>query len=286
MTTQKQKNTAILEMLVCATLWSIAGIFIKLIPWNAFVIAGLRSLFAGLVVLVYMKIRHLRFLLNRRTVVAGVCMALLFFCFVSANKLTTAANAIVLQFTAPLFIMVLSVLFLHQKFRRTDVLAVVFTMAGISLFFFDQLSPGHIAGNLVAIVSGLLMGLMYMNLNCCGGEGERMSAILIGQLVTFLCSVPLLFTTHPVFSALPVLYVVILGVVQLGIPYVLCARATEHCPPLACSLLGALEPLLNPVWVFLFDGEAPGVFALAGGAVVIATVTLWCIFGQRAPEAV
>lgn len=285
MTTQKQKNTAILEMLVCATLWSIAGIFIKLIPWNAFVIAGLRSLFAGLVVLVYMKIRRLRLILNRRTVVAGVCMALLFFCFVGANKLTTAANAIVLQFTAPLFIMVLSVLFLHQKFRRADVLAVVFTMAGISLFFFDQLTPGHVLGNVVAILSGLFMALMYMNLGSCP-ETERMSSILIGQTLTFLCGVPLLFTTHPAFSALPVLYVVILGVVQLGIPYVLCARAAEHCPPLACSLLGALEPLLNPIWVFLFDGEAPGVFALAGGAVVIGTVTLWCIFGQRAPEAV
>ena len=285
MTTQKQKNTAILEMLVCATLWSIAGIFIKLIPWNAFVIAGLRSLFAGLVVLVYMKIRRLRLILNRRTVVAGVCMALLFFCFVGANKLTTAANAIVLQFTAPLFIMVLSVLFVHQKFRRADVLAVVFTMAGISLFFFDQLTPGHVLGNVVAILSGLFMALMYMNLGSCP-ETERMSSILIGQTLTFLCGVPLLFTTHPAFSALPVLYVVILGVVQLGIPYVLCARAAEHCPPLACSLLGALEPLLNPIWVFLFDGEAPGVFALAGGAVVIVTVTLWCIFGQRAPEAV
>lgn len=285
MTTQKQKNTAILEMLVCATLWSIAGIFIKLIPWNAFVIAGVRSLFAGLVVLVYMKIRRLRLILNRRTVVAGVCMALLFFCFVGANKLTTAANAIVLQFTAPLFIMVLSVLFLHQKFRRADVLAVVFTMAGISLFFFDQLTPGHVLGNVVAILSGLFMALMYLNLGSCP-ETERMSSILIGQTLTFLCGVPLLFTTHPAFSALPVLYVVILGVVQLGIPYVLCARAAEHCPPLACSLLGALEPLLNPIWVFLFDGEAPGVFALAGGAVVIVTVTLWCIFGQRAPEAV
>ena len=285
MTTQKQKNTAILEMLVCATLWSIAGIFIKLIPWNAFVIAGVRSLFAGLVVLVYMKIRRLRLILNRRTVVAGLCMALLFFCFVGANKLTTAANAIVLQFTAPLFIMVLSVLFLHQKFRRADVLAVVFTMAGISLFFFDQLTPGHVLGNVVAILSGLFMALMYMNLGSCP-ETERMSSILIGQTLTFLCGVPLLFTTHPAFSALPVLYVVILGVVQLGIPYVLCARAAEHCPPLACSLLGALEPLLNPIWVFLFDGEAPGVFALAGGAVVIVTVTLWCIFGQRAPEAV
>ena len=283
MTTQKQKNTAILEMLACAALWSIAGIFIKLIPWNAFVIAGLRSLIAGLVVLVYIRIKRLRTVFNRRTIGAGVCMTLLFLCFVGANKLTTAANAIVLQFTAPLFIMVLSVLFLHQKFCRADVLAVAFTLAGISLFFFDQLTPGHLIGNLVAIASGLFMALMYMNLGACREE-ERMSSILIGHGLTFLIGLPLIFTTHPEFSALPVLYVVILGVVQLGIPYLLCARAAEHCPPLACSLLSALEPLLNPLWVFLFDGEAPGVFALTGGVVVIATVTLWCIFGQRAPE--
>lgn len=284
MTTRKQKNIAILEMLICAALWSIAGIFIKLIPWNALVIASLRSLFAGLTVLVYIRVRHFHIRINRRTMIAGVCMGALFLCFVGANKLTTAANAIVLQFTAPVFIMVLSVLFLHQKFSRADMIAVVCTLVGISLFFFDQLTPGHIVGNLVAIVSGLLMGLMYMNLGRCGGEEERMSAILIGQTVTFLCGAPLIFTTHPVFAPLPVLYIVILGVVQLGIPYVLCALAAEHCPPLACSLLSALEPLLNPVWVFLFDGEAPGTFALIGAVIVVASVTAWCIAGQKKPE--
>lgn len=284
MTTQKQRNTAILEMLVCAALWSIAGIFIKLIPWNAFVIAGIRSLFAGLTMFVYTRIRHMRFVCNRRTIVAGICVAILFLCFVGANKLTTAANAIVLQFTAPLFIMVLSVLFFHKKFCRADVLAVVFTLAGISLFFFDQLTPGHLVGNLVAIASGLFMALMYMNLGACQEE-ERMSCLLIGHGLTFLMGLPLVFTTHPEFAPLPVLYIVILGVVQLGIPYVLCALAAEHCPPLACSLLSALEPLLNPLWVFLFDGEAPGAFALIGGMIVIVTVTLWCIFGQKRPEA-
>lgn len=280
MPTQKQKNAAILQMLACATLWSIAGIFIKIIPWNAFVIASLRSLFAGAVVLVYVLVRRMHFVWSRKTVVSGVCMTALFLCFLVANKLTTAANAIVLQFTSPLFIMVLSVLFLHQKFHRADVLAVTWTMAGISLFFFDQLTPGSIAGNVIAITAGLFMALMYMNLGACTEE-ERLSSILIGQTLTFLFGLPLVFTTQPAFTPVPVLAIIILGVVQLGIPYLLCARAVEHCPPLACSLLGALEPLLNPLWVFLFDGEAPGLYALIGAAVVIVTVTVWCIHNQR-----
>ena len=99
-----KKNQAIIEMLICATLWSTAGILIKLIPWNAFVITGIRSLIAGLTVLVYIRIKKYRIIINRRTLVPAAIMACVYFCFVGANKLTTSANAIVLQFTAPLFI--------------------------------------------------------------------------------------------------------------------------------------------------------------------------------------
>ena len=282
--TQKQKNTAIFHMLLCATLWSIAGIFIKAIPWSPFVIAGLRSFFAGIVVLVYIRVKRMRVVVNRQTVTAAVFMAALFLCFVTATKLTTAANATVLQYTAPLFVMVISVLFLHQKLRRVDVAAALCTMIGVSLCFAAQLSGGHLLGNIIAVISGVFMAMMYLNLGRFGPE-EKMSYILIGQLFTFLCSLPFFFTTRPVFAPLPALYVVILGVVQLGVPYLLCAWASEHCPPIALSLLSALEPLLNPVWVFLFNGETPGTLALVGGAVVIAAVTAWCILGRdRTPS--
>ena len=273
------RNRAILEMLLCAALWSIAGIFIKLIPWNSIVIAGLRSLIAGLVMFVYMRARGIGFTADRRSLAGGAALCLTLTCFVAANKLTTAANSIVLQFTAPMFIVVFSALFLKKRFSRADVLAVVLTMAGISLFFFDQLTPGHLAGNCVAIFAGMAFACYYMSLEGAS-ESQRMSAILIAHGLTFLVGLPCTFVYPPELSAAPVACILVLGVVQLGIPYVLLGRASGACPPLACSLLGAVEPLLNPVWVFIFDGEAPGLWALIGGVVVVATITVWCVYGD------
>lgn len=274
------KNKAIIQMLACAALWSIAGIFIKLIPWSAFAISSIRSLVAGITLLVFIKINKYKIIFNKHTLVAGLFMGLTYTSFVLANKLTTAANAIVLQFTAPLFIVVISAVLYHQKIRRNDLIAVLCTMVGIAMFFLDKLEGGYLAGNIVAIIAGAFMACMYMTTGNAESE-ERFSAILIGQIIAFLIGFPAVITTHPVFSAGPVACILILGILQLGIPYILYAKASEYCPPLACSLLGAVEPLLNPLWVFLFDGEKPGLWALCGAVIVVASVTLWCAFGNK-----
>lgn len=270
-------------MLACASMWSIAGIFIKLIPWSAFAISSIRSLVAGTTLLVFIKINKYKIIFNKRTLVAGLFTGLTYTSFVLANKLTTAANAIVLQFTAPLFIVVISAVLYHQKIRRSDLIAVLCTLVGIAMFFFDKLEGGYLAGNIVAIVAGVFMACMYMTTGNAESE-ERFSAILIGQIVAFLIGLPVVISTHPVFSAGPVACVLVLGIFQLGIPYILYAKASEYCPPLACSLLGAVEPLLNPLWVFLFDGEKPGLWALCGAIIVVASVTLWCAFGNKTKE--
>ena len=278
------RNRAIFEMLLCAALWSIAGIFIKLIPWNSIAIAGIRSLIAGAVMFVYMRYKRIGFTADRRSMLGGLALCCTLTCFVAANKLTTAANSIVLQFTAPMFIVVFSVLFLKKKFSRSDIFAVVLTMLGISLFFFDQLTPGHLLGNCVAIVAGMAFAGYYMSLEGAS-ESERMSAILMAHGLTFCVSIPFIALEPPELGAAPVICIFILGVVQLGIPYVLLGRASGSCPPLACSLLGAVEPLLNPVWVFIFDGEAPGMWALIGGVVVVVTITVWCVYGDLREKA-
>ena len=278
------RNRAIFEMLLCAALWSIAGIFIKLIPWNSIVIAGIRSLIAGAVMFVYMRYKRIGFTADRRSMLGGLALCCTLTCFVAANKLTTAANSIVLQFTAPMFIVVFSVLFLKKKFSRSDIFAVVLTMLGISLFFFDQLTPGHLLGNCVAIVAGMAFAGYYMSLEGAS-ESERMSAILMAHGLTFCVSIPFIALEPPELGAAPVICIFILGVAQLGIPYVLLGRASGSCPPLACSLLGAVEPLLNPVWVFIFDGEAPGMWALIGGVVIVVTITVWCVYGDLREKA-
>lgn len=278
-----KKNKAIIEMLTCAALWSIAGIFIKMIPWSAFAISSIRSFVAGLTLLVFIKHNNYKIIFNKHTLVSGIFMGLTYTSFVLANKLTTAANAIVLQFTAPLFIVVLSAIFLKQKIRRNDVIAVMCTMVGIAMFFLDKLEGGYMAGNCVAILAGGFMACMYMTMGNAEGE-ERFSAILVGQIFAFLIGLPTVLTTHPVLNSGSVVCIVILGVFQLGIPYILYAKASEFCPPLACCLLGAVEPLLNPIWVFLFDGEKPGFYALIGAVIVVASVTAWCAFGNKNKE--
>ncbi len=276
--TNQSKNRAILQMALCAGLWSIAGIFIKLIPWHAMTIAGLRSLLAGGVVLVYMRARGWRLRFDRSTWLAGVFLCITFCTFVVANKLTTAANAIVLEFTSPVFIVVLSAVLFGQRFSRADLITVALTLGGISLFFFDQLTPGGMVGNFVALSAGLFQACTYIFVGRCDDSG-RMSGIFIGHLLTALVGIPFAFFSETALQPLPVVSILVLGIVQLGIPYVLFGEASRVCPPLMCSLIGAVEPLLNPVWVFLFDGEHPGPWALAGGVIVVVTITCWCMAG-------
>lgn len=276
----RKKKIASWEMLMCAMLWSMAGILFKLIPWNAFAIAGMRSLIAGITIYICMRLLGFSYVLNRSTVLTGIFSGCTYLCFTVANKLTTSANAIVLQFTSPVFIILYSALFFHKKIRKQDLAAVLCTMAGIALFFFDQLKPGYILGNFVAIAAGMFMAGMYV---CVGeiSESERFSGILNGQILTFLAGLPFFLLTRPAITPTAVAALLTLGVFQLGLSYVLYVRASRYCPPLACCLLGAVEPLLNPVWVFLFNGEAPGIFALLGAVVVIVSITLWSIFGQE-----
>ena len=279
-----KERIAVVQMLLCATFWSMAGIFIKLIPWNGFAIAGMRSLIAGLTIFACMKLMGVRYILNKKTFLTGVFTACVYICFVCANKLTTAANAIVIQYTCPVFIVIFEVLFYGKKARKQDVAVVLLTLAGIALFFFDQLEGGYILGNIIAIIAGMFMAGMFVTMGELEEE-QRFSGILNAQILTFLVGLPFFLFTSPQLTATSISSILILGVIQLGLPYVLYIKATKYCPPLACSLLSTIEPLLNPVWVFIFDGERPGIYALIGGVVVIVSITAWCIFGQeKAPQ--
>lgn len=281
--TARQTKHSILLMTSCAFLWSIAGIFIKLIPWNPMVIAGMRSAIAAVVVAIFIRVTGKKIKINRASVIGGISIAGTFFAFVTANKMTTSANAIVLQFTSPVFIMIISALVYHQHFHKVDLATVGITVFGISLFFFDKLGAGSLLGNCLGILAGLFMGGMYV-VTGRTDEDSRMSGILLGHVFTALIGVPMLFFFPAPVTSTAVISIVVLGILQLGIPYILYGLAVKDCPPLACSLIGAIEPLLNPVWVFIFSGEAPGVFALIGGVIVIAAVTGWCVWRDKFVE--
>lgn len=282
-----KQRKAMLMMAICACLWSIGGIFIKLVSWNPFLIAGGRSLLSAAVLAIFMYISKTKINVCKYSIGAGFSLMGVLICFVAANKLTTAANAIVLQYTAPIFILIIAILFLHQKVHKKEAIIVGITTIGIIFFFFDQLSPGNILGNLLAILAGLLLGTMFTLVGIGGGQDDsiRLSGILFGHILTALVGIPIGLPLTDSFATGEFVCIIILGIIQLGIPYVLYALASKDCSPLACSLIGMLEPLLNPVWVFLFDGEAPGFYALVGSAIVVAAVTIWCIIGEDKKEA-
>lgn len=275
-----KENKASLEMLLCAALWSIAGILFKLILWNGFAVAGMRSLIAGITIYVSMRLMGFHYVLNRRTLIAGFFSGCTYLCFTVSNKLTTSANAIVLQFTSPIFIIIYSAVLFGRKPKKQDLTVVLFTLLGISLFFLDQLKPGYLIGNFVAIGAGMFMAGMYVAVGEIEEE-ERFSGILNGQALTFLAGLPFFIATKPAVTPTALIALLTLGVFQLGLSYVLYVKASKYCPPLACCLLGAIEPLLNPVWVFLFNGEKPGIFALIGAVIVIVSITVWSAFGQE-----
>ena len=268
------ERKAMLLMCLCAFLWSIGGLFIKLLPWHAAVICGLRSFIAAVIILVYMRCTGCRLALKNPLVwLSGLGLMGTMLLFVFANKLTTSANAIVLQSTSPLYIMVISALFFQARYSRRELVMVGVVMAGIALFFLDQLTPGGMLGNLLALCSGMTMALMFVCSSRLPDDQSSMTALVAGHLGAGLAG----FLTPVEVSPQTVAAILILGVFQLGIPYILYAIAVRRCSPLSCSLLGMIEPLLNPVWVLVVLGERPGFFALIGGIIVLGTVTLWSV---------
>ena len=277
-----EKTKGILYMVVCAAMWSIGGLFIKLVPWNPVAIAGARSLVAGCVVLAYLLIMGYRLHFNRHTVAVAVSLLGIYLPFVAATKLTTAANAIVIQYTGPLYLLLFNAVFRKQRFRAADWAVVLLTVLGVGVFFLDQLSGGSALGNAIALFSGVSFAAMFITTGDANEE-DRIGGIFLGQILTALVGLPVLFFTRAPITLQSVGCILALGVLQLGLSYVLYAKAMCTCPPLACSVLAAIEPLLNPVWVFLFTGERPGLLSLIGGAIVIVSVTAWCVYNARVP---
>ncbi len=274
------KKRAILYMVLCAFLWSTAGIFLKLLPWNPMAIAGIRSLISASVYFIFMRSQKISFVITKYSLASGIFLSLVFILFIAANKLTAAANAIVLQYSAPIFILILSALIFKQKFRIGDVITVIATTLGISLFFFDKISSGYALGNMLALLAGFFFASMFIATGRADDK-SRASGILLGHLFTAVIGIPFAFI-HPIeLNATSILIIFALGIFQLGIPYVLYGLAARHCSSLACSLIGTIEPLFNPIWVFIFTGEAPGLFAFAGASLVISSVAMWTIWSAK-----
>lgn len=272
----KNRKKAIQYMIMASVLWSIGGLFIKLVDWHPMAIAGGRSGIAAVVMLCYLRKPNVR--IKKLTLFGASTYAALLILFVTANKLTTSANAILLQFTAPIWVALFSRWFLKERVQKSDWAAVIAVMLGMVLFFIGDLRTGHMLGNLIAVLSGIAMASMIILLKL-QNEGSPVEITLLGNIFTFVIGLPFFFSSIPSWSSLFAL--LILGIFQLGISYILYTIAIPHVSAIEAILIPVIEPLLNPIWVFWFTRELPGHHAFWGGMIVILAITIRGIYQAR-----
>lgn len=262
---------AIAYLIIASILWSTGGLFIKIINWNPMAIAGMRSGISALVMLLYLRKLPSPKLIKPITILGAFSYSFLVIAFVIATKLTTSANAILLQYTSPIWVIIFSYLFLKCKIKRQDIITIFIVFIGMFLFFADELHAGNMLGNLVAVCSGIFMAVFVMLLQR-QKDTPAIYVTLLGNIVTFLIAIPFYFLSVP--DSNTILGVFILGVFQLGIPYVFYTKAVTHVSTLQATLIPILEPLLNPFWVFFVTSEKPGLTSIIGGLIVIAAVLM------------
>ena len=262
-------------VLGAAALWSTGGLFIKATHLSAFELSFGRSLLAAIVIAVYT--RREGFGLNRISAITAVLYAALLILFVLATKLTTAANAIFLQYTAPVYVLILEPPFYKEKFRSRDFVTVAACLLGMSLFFVGKLRPEDVRGNVLALASGACFALFFLLLrHSKARQVNRAASTIYGNLLAVvICAPAFVGALERGVPALDWACIAYLGIVQIGVAYLLFTSAMARgVRSLDAGIIGYVEPVLNPIWVFLFLGERPSGWAIIGGAIIITSVMI------------
>jgi len=268
----KERSRAMLLLAATAAMWSIGGLLIKIVDASPLSIAGARSAITSIVLLIYL--RRPKFNWSLPQVGAAISSSATAILFITATKTTTAANAILLQSTAPIYVAIFGFWLLKEKTTKYDWLTVAVVMGGMGLFFVENLSTEGLLGNFCALLSGISYAffVIFMRMQ---KDGSPLESALLANIITALIGLPFLCRSVPSTSGW--LFLLILGVFQLGIPHILYSSAIKKATALEAVLISIVEPILNPVLVFLVLGEAPGIYALLGGAIVLVSITLKCV---------
>lgn len=264
----------LLLVLAAAIIWSTGGLFIKWTSLSGLELSFGRSLCAAITVAIFTRREGFGF--NRVTLLASLLYAALLLLFVLATKETTAANAIFLQYTAPLYVLILEPLLYKEKFRQRDLITVIACVIGMSLFFVGKLRPQDVTGNLLALASGICFAFYFLLLrHPSSRKVNRASSVIYGNLLVVILCAPVGLSALPNVSRFDALTVLYLGVVQIGVAYTLFTLGMARgIRSLDAGIVGYIEPVLNPIWVFLVLGERPSKWALIGGAIIISAVVV------------
>lgn len=279
-----KETKAVIALVLAAVLWSTGGLLIKLVHWHPIAIAGGRSGIAA--VLMYLYIAFFRKDISKKQLLSldwykwlgAIAYTSTVIIFVIANKMTAAANVIFLQYTAPVWVALLSGWLLKEKVSLFDWMIIITVISGMGLFFIGDMKSGQMLGNILAIFSGIFLAavvlLLKMQKNCAAIE-----MTFLGNFLTFLVSIPFFFQSMP--DSKSMLGILLLGVFQLGLSYILFSEAIAHVSAIEAILIPVIEPLLNPIWVLLMLGESPSFFAIIGGTIVLGAVTFRGIYKKK-----
>jgi drug/metabolite transporter (DMT)-like permease len=279
MTSLTERRKAILMLVITALLWSTSGVLVKALSWQPVSILAGRGLFTSIVFLLYM--RRLPTKWTRWMLLAAGGSIVTQFLFVTSTKLTTAANAIFLQYTAPIYVVLLAYWLLREKPSRMDWVSMGIIFLGLILFFGDRLSPTGFYGNILAVLSGVTSAIMIVSFRA-QKDGSPEDSILVSSIVMTVIGIP--FVMKESWTVTNWSIIAYLGIFQIGLAFILFTRSIKHIPALEANLIGTLEPVFNPVWVYLFLGESIGKYALLGGLVVLTGVIVSAIGSARAEK--
>ena len=269
----KKERAALLQMLLCTLLWSTSGLLVKLVPWNALVIAGCRSILTGIVMGLYMRARRMRLVRSRQSFAIAVALMATYITYLPAIKLTTAANAIVLQYIAPILILLYTTVVQKRRPTAVEIALTAVVFVGCVLAFCDKLGGSGTLGDVLAIISGFTFAALILINGMEKTQPE--DGQIIGCGLSFICCLPFVFTdSHFIITWESVGAMLALGLVQYSLANILFGKGIKKTEPTAASVILTMEPIMNPVWVFLMLGEAPGPLALTGFVLVVAAVTL------------
>ncbi|NCB41918.1 MAG: EamA family transporter [Clostridia bacterium] len=258
-----------LYVFMAATLFSVGGLCFKVIPWHGLAINSARNMISIFVIGMFAISQRHVFKFNKTVLIGALCIAGTNNLFSLANKLTTAGNTIILQFTAPVFIIILSFIIFGTKPEKIDITACFLVLIGIGFFVVDGISTGSMLGNGLALLSGLSYAGVFM-LNS-SQDSDPLSSVLIGQAGSVLIGLPFLLSVSS-FSATALLAVAVLGFLQLGLGFIFLTKGLQTTSAITASLVTGIEPILNPLWVALFYKEVLTPISMIGAVIVFVTI--------------
>lgn len=263
-----KREKAIILLLFAGAMWSLGGLLIKSIPWPPLAISGMRGGIAAIVIYIYS--RNDKITITKDKIIAACFYTLVVTLFVMANKLTTAGNAILLQYTAPVYVALFGYMFLGERSTFVDWATIMILLLGLALFFFDDLSFDGYLGNVLAILSGMSFAGLTLLLRKQKDDSPS-DSILLGNILTLVIGLPVIVGGTE-FDLNSIILILLLGVLQLGVPYIFYTTAIKHVTALDAIIFPIIEPILNPLLVFIVLGETLGAWSVFGGALVLSGV--------------